>query len=206
MLRMAKSIIAGLIMAFVATATLAQSEYRIQVGDRLVVEVLEDAALNRAVVVLPDGRISFPFAGTVRAAGRTVSQVETSITSAIRDQYQERPTVFVAVQPLERLELPTAAPEPEVVTISVYFVGEVNQPGLLEVEPGTSFLQAIAQSGGLTRFAATKRLQLRRTGASGRETIVKINYKALSQGAALESDVILADGDVILVPERRLFE
>ena len=204
MLRMAQSIVAGLALAICATLVLAQ-EYRIQVGDRLVIEVLEDAALNRSVVVLPDGRVSFPFAGTVRAAGRTVSQVEAAITAGIADQFQDRPTVFVAVQPLERLEDPEVAEE-DVETISVYFVGEVNEPGLREVEPGTSFLQAVSQSGGLTRFAATKRLQLRRTGASGRETIVTINYRALSRGAALQSDVILLDGDVILVPERRLFE
>lgn len=204
MLRMARGFIASLILTLLATVSFGQSEYRIEVGDRVVIEVLEDSALNRAVVVLPDGRISFPFAGTVRAAGRTVSQVEAAITAAISNQFQDRPTVFVAVQPFERFEVPEPLEEAE--TISVYFVGEVNQPGLREVEPGTSFLQAVSQSGGLTRFAATKRIQLRRTGSSGRETIVTINYRALSRGSALDSDVILVDGDVILVPERRLFE
>ena len=95
-------------------------------------------------------------------------------------------------------------PEPE--TINIFFVGEVNEPGVRAVEPGTSFLQAIAQSGGLTQFAATKRLQLRRTNDSGQQSLVTINYRALSRGAQLEQDVIMVDGDVILVPERRLFE
>lgn len=204
MLRMTQSIIVGLVLTLVATAAWAQGAYRVKPGDRLNIEVLEDASLNRTVVVLPDGRFSFPFAGSVRASGRTVSQIEAAVQTAISNQFQTAPSVFVAVNPI--IEPEEIRPEPEPETISVYFVGEVNTPGLREVEPGTSFLQAVAQSGGLTRFAATKRLQLRRTNASGRSTLVTINYHALSRGAQLERDVILTDGDVILVPERRLFE
>ena len=204
MLRIVKCLIASVTLAIIATASLAQAQYRIKQGDTLQIEVLEDATLNRAVVVLPDGRITFPFAGAVRVAGRTVAQVETSIASAIASQFQNPPSVFVSVRPL--IEPEDLRPEPEPETINVYFVGEVNEPGLRPVEPGTTFLQAIAQSGGLTRFAATKRLQLRRSDAAGRSTVVTINYKALSDGAALEQDVVLRDGDVILVPERRLFE
>jgi polysaccharide export outer membrane protein len=37
-------------------------EYRIQSGDRLAIEVLEDASLNRTVTVLPGGTIDFPYA------------------------------------------------------------------------------------------------------------------------------------------------
>ena len=204
MLRMAHSIIVGVVLMVVSTAAWAQSAYRVQSGDRLSIEVLEDASLNRVVVVLPDGRFSFPFAGPLRGAGRTVSQIESSIVTAISNQFQEAPSVFVSVLPAERFEQPQPEPEPE--TINIFFVGEVNEPGVRAVEPGTSFLQAIAQSGGLTQFAATKRLQLRRTNDSGQQSLVTINYRALSRGAQLEQDVIMVDGDVILVPERRLFE
>ncbi len=80
-------------------------------------------------------------------------------------------------------------------------------PGLREVSPGTTILQALSQSGGFTNFAALRRIQLRRTDPrTGRNQVVKINYRAISDGAALSNDFALADGDVIVVPERRLFE
>lgn len=199
MLLTLKRVAAGMLLSLLATLAMAQSQYRIQTGDTLIIEVLEDASLNRSVVVLPDGRFSFPFAGPVPAAGRTVPQVEATITSSIASNFAAPPTVFVAVQPTEQ-----APVEPS--TIDVYFLGEVNTPGLKEMEPGTTFLQAMAQSGGLTRFAATKRIQLRRTARGGRPQIVNFNYKALTEGAQLASDFKLRDGDVILVPERRLFE
>ena len=82
----------------------------------------------------------------------------------------------------------------------------MNTPGLKEVTRGTTFLQAMAQAGGLTKFAATKRIQLRSTDKSGNQTIRNFNYKALMDGAEMGRDPRLRDGDVILVPERRLFE
>ena len=92
-------------------------------------------------------------------------------------------------------------------TIEIYFLGEVNAPGLKEVKPGTTLLQAMAQTGGLTSFAADKRIQLRRTNTrTGEQSLQLFNYRLLSRGAANTRDVTLQDGDVILVPERRVFE
>jgi len=189
----------GLIFAFLfAMMSMAWAQsYRVEPGDTLVIEVLEDPSLNRSTVVLSDGRFSFPFAGTLRAEGQTVSQIEASIRSAIASNFASTPTVFVAVEPFE---LEGAG------DIEIYLLGEVNTPGLVEMDPGSTVLQAIALAGGPTRFAATKRFQLRRTASSGQQSVTIINYKALSQGATMSSDVILRDGDVILVPERRLFE
>lgn len=192
-------------MLMTASVAFAQSEYRARAGDTLLIEVLEDASLNRSTVILPDGRISFPFAGTIKAAGRTISQIEAAITAGIQSNFASTPNVFVAVQPKERRPVSGAAKEPD--TINVYFLGEVNKPGLVKVEPGTTFLQAIAQSGGLTKFAATKRLQLRSVNkTTGEQTIYSFNYKAISDGGVMRADPKLKDGDVILVPERRLFE
>ena len=186
-----------------AVSASAQSDYRIRPGDVLQVEVLEDASLNRAVVVLPNGQISFPFAGTLNAGGRTIGQVQANIRTALSPNFAAPPTVFVGVQPLRD---DVAAAEARLgPTIDVYFVGEVNRPGLVQIKKGTTLLQAVAVSGGVSRFAAIKRIQLRRTGSDGVQRVTFLNYKALADGA-VTNDIELKDGDVILVPERRLFE
>ena len=199
-----KRIVLGLVLALVATVAAAQQEYRIRPGDTLTIEVLEDNSLNRSVVVLPDGRFSFPFAGTVQAAGRTVGQVESAIASGIGPNFTVSPNVFVSVRPQDSTFTDPGATGP---TIDVYFLGQVNSPGMVEVASGTTFLQALALSGGPTAFAATKRVQLRRTDPRTKmQKVYEINYNALGRGAALRHDIRLQDGDVILVPERRLFE
>ncbi len=172
--------------------------YRIQRGDTLTVTVLEDESLNRQVLVLPDGRVSVPLAGSVSAAGQTVEAVERSITDRLASNFAVRPNVFVSV---------TNVIDEEVDTFPIYVLGRVGSPGLREVEPGTTLLQAVALAGGLDRFAATKRIQLRRTDPqTGQERLFIFNYRAVERGGAIESMITLREGDVLLVPERRLFE
>lgn len=192
--------------AVFATGVAAQSEFRVNAGDTLTIEVSEDPALNRSVIVLSDGRVNFPLAGNIRVAGRTVSQIEDLIEAAIAPNFTVDPNVFVSVQPKERVAAAPRPPAPDP-TIGIYFLGEVSSPGLKELKPGTDFLQALAQSGGLTRFAADKRIQIRRTDPrNGTQQTFVVNYRAILDGAAIQQNFALRDGDVVVVPERRLFE
>lgn len=194
-------LIAALCALFFATAAVAQGNYAIQPGDTLRVEVIEDASLNRDLLVTPDGRISFPFAGSVRASGRTTTQLERALATQLAENFANRPTVYVAIRGLAEGNDATTGDE-----ITVFLMGEVNAPGPKLMEEGTSLLQFLATSGGFSNFAATKRIQLRRISGSGAERIVTLNYHAISRGAVMQNNVILQDGDVVLVPERRLFE
>ena len=202
-----KTIVVGLVVMLWAGVAAAQSEYRVKPGDILTVEVLEDPSLNRNVAVLPDGRFSFPFAGTLAASGLTINQVQSNIVKAIGSNFASPPTVFVSVNPapapIQPASLGRGAGVPLTETITIYLMGEVGAPGPKNIEPGVTFLQALSQSGGLTNFAATKRIQLRRAGS---QQVTTFNYKAISEGAVISQDPVLREGDVILVPERRLFE
>ena len=73
------SLITLVVTMVVATGAWAQS-YQIQPGDALRVEVLEDPTLNRTVLVLPDGSITFPLAGSVRAAGQSTDGLSSSLS------------------------------------------------------------------------------------------------------------------------------
>lgn len=192
----------AMVFVFCALSAQAQSDYQIRSGDVLQIEVLEDPSLNRSIAVLPNGQISFPFAGTLIAGGRTIGQVQASIRNALSSNFAAPPTVFVGVNPRQD---PLGATALDGDGIDVYFVGEVNNPGLVVIKKGTTLLQAVAISGGVSRFAAIKRIQLRRTGSDGVQRVTFLNYKALADGA-VTTDIELKDGDVILVPERRLFE
>jgi polysaccharide export outer membrane protein len=195
---MKKFLLAALVLLSTAPLALAQaSGYRIQPGDQLAITVLEDDTLNRTTLVLPDGRISVPLAGSVQAAGRTVDSIESIIADRLASNFAVRPSVFVSVTSVSEL----------VETFPIYVIGQVGDPGIREVEPGTTLLQAIALAGGLDRFAATKRIQLRRSDPStGQERLYLFNFKAVERGGAIQSMITMREGDVIVVPERRLFE
>lgn len=190
-------IAAFLVIPFMADPGLAQ-DYRLRPGDTVQVEVLEDTTLNRSAMVLPDGQISLPLTGSVRAAGRTLAQIQADLATRLAPNFAEPPTVFVTLATLaERVAAPAR-------TIDIFILGAANTPGRVEVPPGTTIIQAIAAAGGLSPFAATKRLQLRRIDKSGSEKIYRIDYDAIERGAS--NTTRLVDGDVIVVPQRRLFE
>ncbi|WP_170336028.1 polysaccharide biosynthesis/export family protein [Ruegeria arenilitoris] len=184
------------VMMLIAVAAQAQSNYRIKSGDRLNIEVLEDETLNRSTLVLPDGSISVPLAGSVRASGRTTDQLQSALTNALASNFAAPPTVFVSVATLAEAAA-IAAELPN--TQEVYITGEIASPGKLAATPGTTILHAIAQAGGLTRFAADKRIQLRRG-----DQVFLYNYR--TNGGGIPGSTVLIPGDVIVVPQRKLFE
>jgi polysaccharide biosynthesis/export protein len=197
MIKASFRVFAALLTMIAVTATAnAQSGYTIRSGDTLQIEVLEDASLNRDALVLPGGSISFPFAGTVPAAGRTVGDVASDLAGRLASNFAATPNVFVSVA---QVGVPTGvyvAP-----TTDIYVTGEITNPGKLEGARGITILQAIAQGGGLTRFAAGKRIQLRRG-----DKIYPYNYETNGGSGSIPGSTVLAPGDVIVVPQRTLFE
>lgn len=188
----------------VSAGTADAQGYQIRSGDKLTIEVLEDPSLNRTVLVAPDGRISVPTAGTIRVSGQSVETVQRNLVARLAGNFASPPNVFVSIAGLaeRRPAGPAAAPK----TISVYVLGETNKPGKLDVEPGTNVLQMFAMMGGFTKFAATKRIQLRRTDKrSKQEKVYRLNYDAIEAGSDT-GQTTLRDGDVIVIPQRRLFE
>jgi polysaccharide export outer membrane protein len=181
----------------------AQGEYTVGRGDVLRIEVLEDDSLNRSVLVAPSGQVTVPLAGEIAAAGRSLSTVQAEVRSRLAPNFSNPPTVFVS---LERVNEPRdLVVEDEVV--SIYVLGEVGNTGELELEPGTTLLQALSRAGGFGNFAATKRIQLRRRDPeTGIERIYPIDYEAILRGTSPNGTVVMAEGDVIVVPTRRLFE
>ena len=203
MKRIITTILAALLFVpAVVTPTLAQDSYRIKPGDVVRVEVLEDSSLNRDAIVLPDGRISFPLAGSVKAGGRSVDEVRSDMISKLASNFASEPTVFVSVARLAEPRTSSSAAR----TSTIYILGEVAKPGAHAIERGTTMLQALAQVGGFSKFAATKRIQLRRTDKSRKEHIYKVNYQDILQGKTSIGTTIMQSGDVIIVPQRRLFE
>lgn len=187
-----------------AAGALAQDGYRIRPGDTLRIEVLEDPSLSRAVLVAPDGRITMPLVGGVLAQGRQVEDLQNVLEEQLAPNFAARPSVFVSLQGLAQREAGGVAAAD---LISVYVLGEAGRPGRIDVERGTTLLQFFAQMGGFSDFAAKKRVQLRRTDPeTGEETIYNLDYKAIERGQSKTGSTELADGDVILVPQRRLFE
>jgi polysaccharide export outer membrane protein len=170
-------------------------------GDSLYISVLQDPKLDRSVVVDPSGEIAFPLAGHIHARGLTPQALEKIIATKLKDNYKDDHldvTVAVANSPKD---LPEEDLKPK-----VYVTGEVAKPGPYVVRQPTTLVQAIALAGGLGPYAARGRIQVHRRSKAGDETIFSFDYKAYEAGTELDGNITLRAGDVIMVPERGLFE
>ena len=138
------------VLAWAAAAAMTQNAmaqeapppYRLQPGDTILVSVLEDPELDREVLILPDGRISLPVAGSMVAAGRTPVELQSVIRGRLRSNFVKPPSVTVAVSEL--------APESEDAADlnEVFVLGEVASPGRYEydAEKPISVMKATARS------------------------------------------------------------
>ena len=191
---------------FIVVAGAAQADtYRLRPGDVLEVIVFQDPKLNRQIVVAPDGYVAFPLAGRFKAGGLTTSGVEAALKKGLQKQYTTDLDVTVSYIQSEKRE-PRQLREAKVAEYTVYVTGEVAKPGAFVVprRPPT-VLQAIALSGGLGPFAAPRRIHVVRN-INGEDVAFPFNYKPYEKGDNLGGNIRLRNGDVVVVPERGLFE
>lgn len=193
-------------------AQTSEERYRLQPGDVVLVNVLEDPELDAQALVLPDGRMSMPVAGTLMAGGRAPEELAAAIRARLRDSFVQAPSVTVSVVSVAS---PEELDEEEEIVAEVYVLGEVARPGRYEYdgEEPITVIEALTLAGGPGPFAATKRIQVREeVEVEGERTGVQamrlFNYDSFEDGALVSPEDLadLADGAVIVVPERRLFE
>jgi polysaccharide export outer membrane protein len=197
--------IAGLLVLLTAAPlpSLAQDEgYRLRAGDILRIEVVEDAGLSRQALIAPDGRVTLPLAGSVQASGRTIEAVQADLIARLTPSFAAPPTVFVSIDRLaDRPAGGGGGGGGARAGIDIFVLGEAGKTGLVPMKPGSTLLQGLAQIGGFTKFAAKRRIQLRRG-----ERTWTVDYAAIENGTSNAGDIVLQDDDVIVVPQRKLFE
>jgi polysaccharide biosynthesis/export protein len=179
-------------------ATCATQAQTLKPGDSLSISVMQDSKLDRGVVIDPSGQIAMPLVGHIRADGLTPQALENIIKNRLRSNYKdENLDVTVA---LTNSVVPEEDLKPK-----IFITGEILRPGSYVVRQQTTLMQAIALAGGLGPFAAKRRIMVRRRGGPG-EDIFMFDYRAYEAGQDLEGNITLHAGDVIMVPERGLFE
>jgi polysaccharide export outer membrane protein len=137
--------------------------YRLGSEDVIEFKVYKEPDLTTTATVRPDGMISLPLAGEIKAEGKTTPELETEITSKLRE-FLEDPVVSVVAK--------------EINSPKISVSGEVRKPDVFPIKQRMTVLQAIALAGGLTPFAKHDRVMVLRIGPSGQERF-KLNYDSL---------------------------
>ena len=160
------------------------SSYEVLPGDLLQVSVWKEPDLQLEVLVRPDGAFSFPLAGDISTANKSVPELQAQLTQRLA-RYIADPVVTVSVS--------------QVLGNKIYVIGQVNTPGEFVVNPQVDVLQALAMAGGTTPFADLNSIRILRRSDSV-QTALSFDYKDVIRGRNLEQNVMLQSGDVVVVP------
>lgn len=172
-----------------ASPTESNEDYKIGVDDMVQVSVWRNPEMTVTVPVRPDGKISVPLAGDVRAGGLTAPEVATAIEQKL-SYYIRDPKVTVIITALHSHAFLTR----------VRVTGAVRTPMSLPHRPGMTVLDAVLEAGGPNEFAAPNRTRLHRKGPTKVE-VIPVRLGDILHNGRLQSNVEVRPGDVITVPE-----
>ncbi len=167
-------------------------DYRINSGDQLEISVWREDELQREVMVLPDGTTGFPLIGTIKAAGKTATEIEEEISSRLESKFVDGavPDVTVTVARTSGLQFSV--------------IGKVRSPGIFTPGRYVTILEALSFSGGVTEFANLNDIVVVRK-SGGSLTVVPVSLaNVLRPKSVSAKDVstlpMIQSGDTIIVP------
>ena len=167
-------------------------EYIVGEGDILVITVYDNEELNTTVRVGGDGMISMPLLGTVKVGGMDVSSIASYIEKLLANGYLLAPQVNVFVE--------------EYRSKKVTVLGEVNRPGLNELQGSISLLELISRAGGLTEDAGGLiTIKRKRPNTNDEKKVINIDIEKLIEQGDTSLNISIQDGDSIYVAKAGVF-
>jgi polysaccharide biosynthesis/export protein len=161
------------------------ADYIIGLEDLLTINVWKEPELSvKDAMVRPDGKISIPLVGDIKASGLTPTQLQEKIRERMKE-FVAAPTVTVVVL--------------RIGSQSISIVGKVNKPGIYYLGAPMTVLELLARAGGVREDAKQKNISIIRE--EGNRTLrFQFNYKDVSMGKNLQQNITLKKGDVVIVP------
>ncbi|MGH9348921.1 MAG: polysaccharide biosynthesis/export family protein [Vicinamibacterales bacterium] len=165
-------------------AAAVPADYIIGAEDVLGVLFWREQEMSGDVAVRPDGMITLPLVGDIKAAGLRPETLRAAIETAA-SKYLTDPNVTIVVRQLNSQK--------------VFITGQVATPGAFPLTGPRTVMQLIALAGGLNEYADSSKITIMRE-EGGKTRSFKFNYKDVSKGKKLEQNIQLKPGDTVVVP------
>lgn len=175
----------AMVLVSMTVNVVSAGEYSLRAGDVLNVTVWGYENLQvKELVVRPDGNISFPLVGEIKASGSSTRQLTENLTQGL-SEYMKEPKVTVNILKFH--------------TTRVYVLGMVNKPGMYELEKQHNLLDAIGIAGSYTKEAAKKKVTIIRNDQN--RTPIKVNLMNIWEKGDMSQNYALGDGDVVYLSD-----
>jgi polysaccharide biosynthesis/export protein len=173
------------------TGYVADDKYKLRVGDKVSLQVMEDRDVPKSLVVADSGEVDAPYVGRVAAADKTCKQLAEELRTLLEKEYYYRATVVIALDSANRF------------LGRVYVWGQVRNQGPIDIAVNENLTagKAILRAGGFADFANKKKVKVVRSSATGKQNF-ELNMIDILEKGKPEKDLVLQPEDFVIVPSR----
>lgn len=151
-------------------------------GDKINIQVFNEAELSGVYQVSPEGYIMFPFIGKIKVDGMDNFSIAMKISEKLKDGYLKEPNVTVIVE--------------DYVSKRIFVLGQVKNAGSFTIRRRMSVIEAISMAGGFTDSANLSNVVVTRNGGNGEKRFV-VDIKSIVNG--MKGNFYLEAGDIVFV-------
>lgn len=185
-----RHITVGIVIAVLIVMIMSGEVYAtdtIEIGDYIAINVVGDEDFNRVVTVESDGTIAYPYIDEVPISGLTISELQVILVRTLQS-YLDNPVVFVEI--LERY------------SITIQILGQVKNPGLIEIPSHLDVQSAVTLAGGMTELADPSKVHVLRKEIDNSDESLRLKADLTEFMLTGNLDLLpeLQENDIVIVP------
>ena len=170
--------------------------HRLQLADRVRVEVYQEDELTRLARIDARGIVNLPLIGEVSIGGLTIVEAQERVQLAYREgRFLRNPQVTLSVE--------------EYAPREVSIQGQIRSPGryTLPIESTFTVVELVTKAGGITDIGRGTAVSVTRLMPDGSRQVFTVDVESVirgrrSAGRIEDNTLLLMPGDIVFVPER----
>jgi len=169
--------------------TVSLEEFNVRIDELKKAITTAPRGQSKIAPVAPDGMVGFPIIGNIDAAGLTVAQLEKAINERYAKYVDDLQVTLILL---------------EIHNNKLYVYGEVNTPGVYELQGRLNLAQALGQAGGFKDSANLRDVLVFRNNGLLKPMAYRVDLQRLLDTGKMYDDLYVQPADIVYVPKGTL--
>ncbi len=169
--------------------TVSLEEFNVRIDEQKKAITTAPRGQSKIAPIAPDGRVGFPIIGNVDASGLTVAQLEKAINERYARYVDDLQVTLILL---------------EIHNNKLYVYGEVNSPGVYELQGRLNLAQALGQAGGFKDSANLRDVLVFRNNGLLKPMAYRVDLQRLLDTGKMYDDLYVQPADIVYVPKGTL--
>lgn len=169
--------------------TVSLEEFNVRIDELKKAITTAPRGQSKIAPIAPDGRVGFPIIGNIDASGLTVAQLEKALNERYAKYVDDLQVTLILL---------------EIHNNKLYVYGEVNTPGVYELQGRLNLAQALGQAGGFKDTANLRDVLVFRNNGLLKPMAYRVDLQRLLDTGTMYDDLYVQPSDIVYVPKGTL--